>query len=157
MSDDDTSSDEETLDNKDGDREEFYTPASTALVEARSCIAKFSFERARERIEKSRNEYVLMANGADEGMKDDDSEPHVSEYKRQEDSRLGEVYKNLKNMSCNVSQAGGRRAVSSCRWSPDGTNIATTDWSGLVQIWSDNTNESILSLSGHSERALCVR
>ena len=83
---------------KKGEREEFYTPASPALIEARWSIQAFSFKRAATRLANRKRR------------------------KEEENNTPIEIIKNLKNMAAVVSQTGNRRAIGCVRFDPTGNN-----------------------------------
>ena len=69
-----------------------------------------------------------------------------------------ELYKSLRTFEINCSQVGDTRPVSSCRFSPDSSLIATSSWSGLCKLWSVPQLEQLLrTFRGHKEQAGCVK
>ena len=109
---------------EDEDEGEYYTPGGEELLEARKDIAKFSLERARERLARQKIEAQLLL-------------PQIVRYRKALSTRLHSFIPLL-------SELGGSRAVSSVHFSPvskdaddvtDSQYLLSANWSGQLQLF----------------------
>ncbi|KAL1758159.1 WD40-repeat-containing domain protein [Schizophyllum commune] len=112
--------------------EEFYSPGSLELLEARRRIAEFSLPRAQKRVAQQRLETKI-------------------ELKRLVDIRK-KVFGNVKRFANLGSQIGDERPISQVRFSPNNEMLATGSWSGCVRLWRVPSCTPIRTLRGHSDR-----
>ncbi|CAO3651928.1 unnamed protein product [Cunninghamella blakesleeana] len=120
-------SDEDNL-----DEEEFFTPGTQSLLEARQWITTYSLERAKKRIEKQKIE----------------SETPLSQLK------MGrkECREKLTNYTGWSTQVADERPVVQCAFSPDSKLLLTGSWSGGCKLWSIPNCELVSTLAGHPQR-----
>ncbi|KAG8780153.1 hypothetical protein FRC15_009729 [Serendipita sp. 397] len=116
----------------DEEEEEFYTPGSLDLLEARRRIAEYSVPRARARVSKQREETKIPLT-------------KIIEMRRN-------LFGELKKMQNIGSEVGDERAISLVRFSPNSQMLATGSWSGTVKVW--NIPKCTLSSThqGHSDK-----
>ncbi|KIY51317.1 U4/U6 snRNP-specific spliceosomal protein [Fistulina hepatica ATCC 64428] len=112
--------------------EEFYTPGSLELLEARRRIAEFSLPRAQKRIKQQRLDNQM-------------------ELRRIVDIRK-KVFTGVKKFMNMGSQIGDERPVSQVRFAPNCEILATGSWSGTVKLWSVPACTTIRALRGHTDR-----
>ncbi|KAG8753412.1 hypothetical protein FRC14_006069 [Serendipita sp. 396] len=114
------------------EEEEFYTPGSLDLLEARRRIAEYSVPRARARVSKQREETKIPLT-------------KIIEMRRN-------LFGELKKMQNIGSEVGDERAISLVRFSPNSQMLATGSWSGTVKVW--NIPKCTLSSThqGHSDK-----
>ncbi|KAH8556309.1 WD40-repeat-containing domain protein [Umbelopsis sp. PMI_123] len=112
--------------------EEFFTPGSQELLEARQWIAKYSIPRAKARI---------------------------MQYKAEQDTPIPvlrksrkELHDRIKNYTNWSSQLADDRPLAQCAFSPDSSMVITGAWSGLCKLWSVPNSECIKTLRGHVDR-----
>ncbi|KZV63562.1 U4/U6 snRNP-specific spliceosomal protein [Peniophora sp. CONT] len=125
--DEDSSSDE-----SEEEGEEFYTPGTLELLEARRSIADYSLRRAYKRIVQQRKDAALPL-------------ARVIDIRKR-------VFTDVKTFSNLGSQIGDTRPVSMVRFAPDGQSLATGSWSGNVKLWNVPACTPIKTLRGHSDR-----
>ncbi|KAF8315374.1 U4/U6 snRNP-specific spliceosomal protein [Clavulina sp. PMI_390] len=116
----------------DEEEEEFYTPGTPALLEARQRIAEFSLPRARRRIQRQK------------------VEAHTPLARLIDLRRL--VVSDLKRFGQLGSQIADERPISHVRFSPDGQKAATGSWSGGVRLWNIPSCTKERQYHGHSDR-----
>lgn len=127
-----------------------YTRASQALVEARQEIAKFSIQRAKERLERERQLRLLaveekkrkldaLAMSMDEKKAAATTDTELTVL----DSHCRQTYKSVRKMALQGSQYGDTRALSSIVCRPFGGDnmslAATSSWTGSVKLWDAST------------------
>lgn len=120
------SSDEEDVE------EEFYTPGSMELLEARRRIAEFSLPRAQKRVAQQRRESKMPL--------------------RQIIDIRKKVFNEVKTFTNMGSQIGDERPISMVRFSPDSKTLATGSWSGSIKLWNIPSCTPIRTLLGHGDR-----
>ncbi|GJJ11330.1 hypothetical protein Clacol_005562 [Clathrus columnatus] len=113
-------------------QEEFYTPGSLELLEARRHIAEFSLPRAQKRIAQQRQEHAMPLS-------------QILDIRKQ-------VFTHIKKFANIGSQIGDERPISQVRFSPNSQYLATGSWSGNVKIWNIPACNPVSSLRGHSDR-----
>ncbi|GKY91870.1 hypothetical protein MPSEU_000158600 [Mayamaea pseudoterrestris] len=140
-----------------------YTRASQALVDARIEIAKFSLQRARERLErekslralarqdKKRKLQVNEENEASDAKLSDAS----SELFRMDQSCL-KTYKTIRQIALQGSQYGDTRTLSSiacCQSNAFHSTplVATASWTGTIKLW----DASSAALQPLGRKSLC--
>eukprot|EP01135_Chromosphaera_perkinsii_P002246 Nk52_evm32s221 gene=Nk52_evmTU32s221 len=118
------------------DQEVWYYPGPDQLRDARVKIAEFSMDRSKKRLKQERLQR---------------SRPDPEEARKTQES-----YDNLREMINMSSQIGDTRPLSYCQFSPNGSLLATSSWSGLCKLWKvpDCTEERVFT--GHNERVSCV-
>ncbi|ORX55153.1 WD40 repeat-like protein [Hesseltinella vesiculosa] len=117
---------------EDEDEEEFFTPGSQELLQARQFITTYSLPRAKERLHKQKLEVEIPLTTLKMGRK--------------------ELQSKLQNISGWSSQMADDRPVSQCAFSPNSNLLLTGAWSGAVKLWSIPSCELITTLSGHEDR-----
>ncbi|KIJ55273.1 hypothetical protein M422DRAFT_151784 [Sphaerobolus stellatus SS14] len=98
------------------EQEEFYTPGSLELLEARRRIAEFSLPRAQKRIAQQQEEHTMPLS-------------QILEIRKQ-------VFTHIKTYANLGSQVGDERPISQVRFSPNGEILATGGWGGNVRLWN---------------------
>ncbi|SCU91169.1 LAMI_0E04984g1_1 [Lachancea mirantina] len=111
---------ETSISEDDGDdEEEFYTPGSYDLVEARRFMIKFSIARARKRLENQRLMYKTLPQT-------------IILHRRQ-------IYEKLQHFRLNASQVASSRPVSVVRVAPTGNLVACASWGGEIKLLDSET------------------
>ncbi|TFY58231.1 hypothetical protein EVG20_g8231 [Dentipellis fragilis] len=131
---------EESSEESEEEVEEFYTPGSLELLQARRRLAEFSlprlgfrcYTRAQKRVAQQRIDSKMPLGRIIDMRK------HV----------LADV-KSFSNLG---SQIGDERPVSQVRFSPNNEMLATGSWSGSVKLWNVPACTPIRTLRGHSDR-----
>ncbi|CAH0403980.1 unnamed protein product [Chilo suppressalis] len=108
----------------------WYHEGPPQLRDARLWIAKYSLPRAKERLNKARED--LKQAGS------------VRAAAKQESQRRAAA------MSIYCSQIGDTRPISFCRFSSDSKMLITSSWSGLSKVWSVPECTPLQVLKGHS-------
>ncbi|RWS25616.1 U4/U6 small nuclear ribonucleoprotein Prp4-like protein [Leptotrombidium deliense] len=116
------------------DKDKDVRPES--LRKARYWIADYSIPRAKERLENARQ------------LK------HVPESTKSAVNQ--QLYKKLRQLQINCSQVSDTRPVSAAVFSPNGSIIATSSWSGLCKLWSVPDLKHIRYLRGHNGNARSI-
>ncbi|KAK0467004.1 U4/U6 snRNP-specific spliceosomal protein [Desarmillaria tabescens] len=124
--------DEDESSESEAEEEEFYSPGSLELLEARRRIAEYSLPRAQKRVAQQRIDSKM-----DLGKIVDIRKKVFAEVKK---------YANL------GSQIGDERPISQVRFAPNNEILATSSWSGTVKLWNVPACTPIRSLRGHSDR-----
>ncbi|KAF8074852.1 U4/U6 snRNP-specific spliceosomal protein [Lyophyllum atratum] len=124
--------DEESVSESDEEEEEFYSPGSLELLEARRRIAEYSLPRAQKRVAQQRIDSKM-----DLGRIVDIRKKVFSEVKK---------FANL------GSQIGDERPISQVRFAPNNEILATGSWSGTVKLWNVPACTPIRTLRGHEDR-----
>ncbi|KAH8108340.1 U4/U6 snRNP-specific spliceosomal protein [Phellopilus nigrolimitatus] len=112
--------------------EEFYTPGSIALLEARRRIAEYSLPRAQKRVAQQRIQSKMPL--------------------RQLIDIRKKVFSEVKSFANMGSQIGDERPISMVRFSPNSQILATGSWSGGVKLWNVPSCAPIRTLRGHGDR-----
>ncbi|KAI9267418.1 WD40-repeat-containing domain protein [Sporodiniella umbellata] len=123
---------EEAKDDEDETEEEFFTPGSAELLEARRFMTKYSLPRAKARNQRQKIEETIPLS--------------LLKASRKE---LHQKVKGYVNWS---SQITDDRPVAQCAFSPDSKMLVTGAWSGLCKIWSVPKCEPIMTLKGHNDK-----
>ncbi|KAJ7224301.1 U4/U6 snRNP-specific spliceosomal protein [Mycena pura] len=123
--------DEESSDSEE-DEEEFYSPGSLELLEARRRIAEYSLPRAQKRVAQQRIDSRM-------------------DLGRIVDIRK-KVFAEVQKFTNLGSQIGDERPISQVRFAPNNELLATGSWSGTVKIWNVPACTLKCSLRGHSDR-----
>ncbi len=129
---DEEGNEEEEDDDDEEQEEEFYTEGTDALLEARQRIARFSLQRARERIRRQQAEATLSL--------------------RAIVTRRKEVFAPIKTFTNLGSQIGDERPVSVVRFAPDGQTLLTASWSGMIRRWAVPSAKEVQSFRAHSDK-----
>ncbi|EKM81757.1 hypothetical protein AGABI1DRAFT_35377 [Agaricus bisporus var. burnettii JB137-S8] len=122
----------ESSEEESEDEEEFYTPGSLELLEARRRIAEFSLPRAQNRVARQRLDSRM-------------------ELGKIVDTRK-KVFNEVKKFSNLGSQIGDERPIAQVRFSPNNEILATGSWSGTVKLWNVPACTEMRSLRGHSDK-----
>ncbi|KAI8387502.1 WD40-repeat-containing domain protein [Blakeslea trispora] len=112
--------------------EEFFTPGSVELLEARKWLTKYSLPRAKQRNERQRQEQNIPLALLKASRK--------------------ELHTALKGYTNWSSQIADDRPVAQCAFSPDSQLLVTGAWSGLCKVWSIPNCEHVLTLKGHDDK-----
>ncbi|KAI9018624.1 WD40-repeat-containing domain protein [Phycomyces nitens] len=112
--------------------EEFFTPGTIELLEARKWITSYSLPRAKARIERQKAEMDIPLVQLRTGRK--------------------ELQAKLKGYTSWASQMVDERPVAQCAFSPDSKMLVTGAWSGLCKLWSVPNCEPIMTFKGHTDR-----
>lgn len=123
---------ESSEDESEEEQEEFYTPGSLELLEARQHIAEYSLPRAQQRVAQQR-----LDSRMDLGR--------VVDIRKK-------VFAEVKKFSNLGSQIGDERPLSQVRFAPNNKILATGSWSGTVKLWNVPACTEIRALRGHSDK-----
>ncbi|KAH0582718.1 U4/U6 small nuclear ribonucleoprotein Prp4 [Termitomyces sp. J132] len=124
--------DEESSSEGDEEEEEFYSPGSLELLEARRRIAEYSLPRAQKRVAQQRLD-SRMALG------------RIVDIRKR-------VFNEVKKFVNLGSQIGDERPISQVRFAPNNEILATGSWSGTVKLWNVPACTPIRTLRGHEDR-----
>ncbi|RCH83047.1 U4/U6 small nuclear ribonucleoprotein Prp4, partial [Rhizopus stolonifer] len=116
----------------DEDEEEFFTPGSAELLEARKWMTKYSLPRAKQRNDRQKVEQNIPLALLKASRK--------------------ELHTKLKAYGSWGSQIADDRPVAQCVFSPDSKLLVTGAWSGLCKVWSVPDAEHLLTLKGHDDK-----
>ncbi|OAX85063.1 hypothetical protein ACJ72_00564 [Emergomyces africanus] len=116
---------------EEGD-EEFYTAGGPELLEARKKIARYSLPRARDRIERQKEESAIPLR------------THIKHRKA--------IKEKLQSFDLYGSQIAGERPVSITRFAPDGQILAAGNWGGGIKLLNVPNLEERATLRGHTDR-----
>ncbi|KAF7727332.1 hypothetical protein EC973_007641 [Apophysomyces ossiformis] len=126
-------SESESEESDEEKEEEFFTPGSLSLLEARKWITTYSLPRAKQRIERQKAEQELP----------------LAQLK----AERKELHAKLKNFTSWSSQlADDDRPIAQCAFSPDSTMLVTGSWSGVCKLWSIPHCEELMTYKGHTDR-----
>jgi U4/U6 small nuclear ribonucleoprotein PRP4 len=127
-----------------------YTRAPPELIDAREAIAKFSLERAQQRLNVERNRRIgskrkraLILSSSDNVVPADSFEKEKQDESVEQVNRLNDecakLYKSVGNLALEASQYGDARALSAICTSRSKVGgiplIATGSWSGIIKLW----------------------
>ncbi|RDX48207.1 U4/U6 snRNP-specific spliceosomal protein [Lentinus brumalis] len=125
--------DEETSeDESDEEVEEFYTPGSLELLEARRSIAEYSLPRAQKRIAQQRLDSKMPLG-------------RIIDIRKK-------VFAEVKSFANLGSQIGDERPISLVRFSPNSKFLATASWAGNVKLWNMPDCTPVRTYRGHTDR-----
>ncbi|KAJ3540086.1 hypothetical protein NMY22_g4452 [Coprinellus aureogranulatus] len=124
--------DSDSSDESEDEQEEFYTPGSLELLEARRHIAEYSLPRAQQRVAQQRLDSKM-------------------DLGRIVDIRK-KVFAEVKKFSNLGSQIGDERPISQVRFAPNNQILATGSWSGTVKLWNVPACTEIRALRGHGDK-----
>ncbi|KXN87402.1 U4/U6 small nuclear ribonucleoprotein Prp4 [Leucoagaricus sp. SymC.cos] len=122
----------ESSEEESENEEEFYTPGSLELLEARRRIAEFSLPRAQKRVARQHLDSRM-------------------ELGRIVDIRK-KVFNEVKRFSNLGSQIGDERPLGQVRFAPNNEILATGSWSGTVKLWNVPACTEIRALRGHNDK-----
>jgi U4/U6 small nuclear ribonucleoprotein PRP4 len=118
------------------DRDEVvYTPGTKQLLASRRAIAQFSLLRANARVRAEKKHAAS-------------DDPDLIDA-----TRARTRCEKLASFSNQSSEVGGERPLSSCALSPDGKELALTDWSGACSVWNVADSKQKRVLRVHTDRA----
>ncbi|KAG6821436.1 hypothetical protein H0H93_010160 [Arthromyces matolae] len=140
--------DEESLSESDEEQEEFYSPGSLELLEARRKIAEFSLPRAQKRVAQQRIDSKLSLGRVVDIRKKVFAEVKVSGLQ----ATLPYVIDYEQKFANLGSQIGDERPISQVRFAPNNKILATGSWSGTVKLWNVPACTTITTLRGHEDR-----
>ncbi|OCH85494.1 WD40 repeat-like protein [Obba rivulosa] len=123
---------EESSEESEEEVEEFYTPGSLELLEARKRIAEYSLPRAQKRVAQQRIDSKLSLG-------------RIIDIRKK-------VFADVKNFANLGSQIGDERPISQVRFSPNSQYLTTGSWSGNVKLWDIPSCSPIRTFRGHSDR-----
>ncbi|KAL4065853.1 WD40-repeat-containing domain protein [Scleroderma yunnanense] len=123
---------EEESSEESADEEEFYTPGTLELLEARRRLAEYSLPRAQTRIAQQRIDSKLPLGRI------------IDLHKK--------IFAEVKRFSNLGSQIGDDRPIAQVRFSPNSKFLATGSWSGTVKIWNVPSCTTSRVLRGHGDR-----
>ncbi|KAJ1730151.1 hypothetical protein LPJ61_003170 [Coemansia biformis] len=126
-----TESSAESSDDIDA-QEEFYTEGPESLLLARQSIARFSLARARDRLERQREDCKV--------------ELATIRHVRQD------LIKSLVSYATVGSQVGDTRPLARVVFTPDSQRILTGSWSGAIALWDIPGCRQLRSFRGHTDR-----
>ncbi|KAI9464261.1 U4/U6 snRNP-specific spliceosomal protein [Russula earlei] len=112
--------------------EEFYSPGSLDLLEARRRLAEFSLPRAQKRVAQQKLDSKLPLS-------------RIIDIRKR-------VFADVKTFSNLGSQIGDERPISLVRFAPNGQILATGSWSSSVKLWNVPACTPIRTLRGHGDR-----
>jgi len=112
--------------------EEFFSPGSLELLEARRRMAEFSLPRAQKRVTQQKLDSKLPLS-------------RIIDIRKR-------IFADVKTFSNLGSQIGDERPISLVRIAPNGEVLATGSWSGSVKLWNIPACTTIRTLRGHSDR-----
>ena len=114
-----------------GDQEEeFYTPGSQELLEARRSIARYSLPRAKARLARQREDSMIPLR------------THIKHRKA--------IKEKLQGFELFGTQIAGERPVSITRFAPNGEIIAAGNWGGGIKLLDVPNLEEKVTLRGHT-------
>ena len=117
-------------DRVDKTEQTWYHKGPDALRVAREWIAQYSIPRAKQRLQRIKQEAEM---------------PEKTSMAAQQ-----EVQKRVKNLDVVASQIADTRPVSFCQFSPDSSMLATASWSGVCKLWQVEDCSLARTLRGHS-------
>ncbi|KAL0145985.1 WD40 repeat-like protein [Mucor lusitanicus] len=126
------SEEESASEAEEEDNEEFFTPGSVELLEARKWITKYSLPRAKQRNDRQKEESNIPLALLKASRK--------------------ELHTKLKAYSNWSSQIADDRPIAQCAFSPDSKLLVTGSWSGLCKVWTVPNCEKVLTLKGHNDK-----
>ncbi|PCH44325.1 U4/U6 snRNP-specific spliceosomal protein [Wolfiporia cocos MD-104 SS10] len=123
---------ESTSEESEDEVEEFYTPGSLELLEARRRLAEYSLPRAQKRVAQQRIDSKIPLG-------------RIIDIRKK-------IFAEVKRFAELGSQIGDERPISQVRFSPDSKILATGSWSGNVKLWNVPNCTPIRTLRGHNDR-----
>ncbi|ORZ25920.1 WD40-repeat-containing domain protein, partial [Absidia repens] len=123
---------ESESESEDNEEEEFFTPGTPALLEARQWTTSYSLPRAKQRLAKQQLETQIPLTQLKAGRR--------------------ALQQKLKDYTGWSSQVADERPVAQCAFSPDSKLLLTGSWSGGCKLWSVPNCELVTTLAGHSDR-----
>ncbi|KAG9400397.1 U4/U6 small nuclear ribonucleoprotein Prp4 [Aphanomyces cochlioides] len=111
----------------------FYVPVkANDLKYARQAMFNYSMVQTNERLQKERAQLEKTVFEAD--------------------AHVADLYRNTQNIVVNSSQLADVRPLSSIRYSPDASLVATGSWSSNVKLWDAKTSALVHTFHGHIDR-----
>ena len=114
-------------------KEEFYTEGNEELKEARKYIASFSLQKAKERLQRQKQQ-------------------QLEQIPSQLMGRKRELFSKLKGLQNFNSQIGADRPLASCSFSPNSQLLVTGSWGGECKLWSIPDCRALVHYQGATER-----
>ncbi|KAF8645542.1 hypothetical protein AX16_007753 [Volvariella volvacea WC 439] len=112
--------------------EEFYSPGSLDLLQARKRIAEYSLPRAQQRVAQQRLDSRMELG-------------KIIDIRKK-------VFAEVKKFANLGSQIGDERPISIVRFAPNNDILATGSWSGSVRLWNVPACTPIRTLRAHADR-----
>ncbi|KAI0731332.1 U4/U6 snRNP-specific spliceosomal protein [Earliella scabrosa] len=112
--------------------EEFYTPGSLELLEARRYMAEYSLPRAQKRVAQQRIDSKIPLG-------------RIIDIRKK-------VFTEVKSFANLGSQIGDERPISLVRFSPNSKYLATGSWAGNVKLWNVPDCTPVRTFRGHTDR-----
>ncbi|KAI1793533.1 U4/U6 snRNP-specific spliceosomal protein [Ganoderma leucocontextum] len=124
--------DEESSEESEEEVEEFYSPGSLELLEARRLLAEYSLPRAQKRVVQQRIDSKIPLG-------------RIIDIRKK-------VFADVKSFANLGSQIGDERPISLVRFSPNSKYLATGSWSGDVKLWDMPNCTPVRTFRGHTDR-----
>ncbi|KAH9940908.1 U4/U6 snRNP-specific spliceosomal protein [Epithele typhae] len=124
--------DESSSEESEDEVEEFYSPGSLELLEARRTIAEYSLPRAQKRIAQQRLDSKMTLG-------------RIIDIRKK-------VFADVKSLANLGSQIGDDRPISMVRFSPNSKFLATASWTGNLKIWNMPDCTPAKIFRGHTDR-----
>eukprot|EP00980_Cylindrotheca_fusiformis_P011963 scaffold2830_cov131-Cylindrotheca_fusiformis.AAC.84 len=124
-----------------------YSRATPELIKAREAIAKFSFQRAKERLDVEREYRLQWQRKRSRVSLSDDTDIQKEEYALVDriDEACIKSYKTLRSYGLEGSQYGDARPISSIATTSNLLGgiplVATGSWSGTIKLWDGSSPE----------------
>lgn len=119
-------------------KEVFYSAAVEGLVQARKELCAWTFERAHERLQRTKR------------VREEE------ELQRAEDRQAQALYAHSCDLDLNASQFGDERPLSTVRYCSSGATVASSALSGTVKLWDSSSLTNLGVLRNHSDRVTAV-
>jgi len=116
----------------------FYTSASAELIEARKKMCEFSWKRAKDRLDKEREQSTTQ------------------QRLLEADDEIIEFEEKLKHSVVEASQVGDRRPLTCCAVAKHQPRMVTGAASGWVRVWDRHSFEHVWTMADHKERVVDV-
>ncbi|KAI6126401.1 WD40-repeat-containing domain protein [Pisolithus croceorrhizus] len=127
---------EEESEEESADEEEFYTPGSLELLEARRHLAEYSLPRAQKRVDQQQITSKLpLGRIIDLAKKDLRGGQGIGIAKSLYPSTF-DLNDLASDLATSDRRLGDERPISQVRFSPNSKFLATGSWSGTIKIWN---------------------
>ncbi|KAI0657967.1 U4/U6 snRNP-specific spliceosomal protein [Cubamyces menziesii] len=123
---------ESSEESSDDEVEEFYSPGSLELLEARRFLAEYSLPRAQKRVAQQRIDSKMSLG-------------RILDIRKK-------VFAEVKRFAELGSQIGDERPVSQVRFSPNSKYLLTGSWAGNVKLWNVPECTPVRTYRGHNDR-----
>lgn len=119
-------------------KEVFYSPAVEALIAVRQDLASISFTKSQKRLEAAKR------------LREDD------ELVAQENQMVHDLYQHSQDLVLNLSQFADDRPLTTVRYSPCNTLLASASFGPAVKVWNANSLECNFTYRGHIDRVTSI-